>query len=90
MEMTRTAQIDRTEKELDFRASDGIEVRLFWCPGADHLIVEVVDTKAGDAFRLEIAPGQAREAFEHPYAYAATRGVEYVEPRRLRAKPVSA
>jgi hypothetical protein len=90
MEMTATAHIDRTEKELDFRASDGIEVSLLWCPGEDDVIVEVVDTKAGDAFRLEIAPSQAGDAFEHPYAYAAFRGIDFPEPRRVEADPIAA
>jgi hypothetical protein len=59
--MTHTAHSDGSLKELDFRASDGLEVALLWQGDDERLIVEVVDTKLGDAF-------------QHPYAYAAFRG----------------
>jgi hypothetical protein len=71
--VTHAAHSDGSLKELDFRASDGLEVALLW-QADDELIVEVVDTKLGDAFRLEIAASEARDAFQHPYAYAAFRG----------------
>jgi hypothetical protein len=87
--MTRTDHIDSTEKELDCRTSDGIEVSLLWTSGAKHVIVEVVDSKTGAAFRLEVAATEAFDAFQHPYAYAAFRGVEYVEPWQLQTEPVS-
>jgi hypothetical protein len=55
--------VDCFLKELDFRASDGLEVALLWRADDERLIVEVVDTKLGDAFRLEIAASEARDAF---------------------------
>jgi len=72
--MTHAAHSDGSLKELDFRTSDGLEVALLWQADDERLIVEVVDTKLGDAFRLEIAASEARDAFQHPYAYAALRG----------------
>jgi hypothetical protein len=72
--MTHAARSDGSLKELDFRASDGLEVALLWQADDERLIVEVVDTKLGDAFRLEIAASEAGDAFQHPYAYAAFRG----------------
>jgi hypothetical protein len=72
--MTHAAHSDGSSKELDFRASEGLEVALLWQADDERLIVEVVDTKLGDAFRLEIAASEARDAFQHPYAYAAFRG----------------
>ena len=69
--MTHAAHSDSSLKELDFRASDGLEVALLWQADDERLIVEVVDTKLGDAFRLEIAASEALDAFQHPYAYAA-------------------
>lgn len=87
--MSCTAHIDELERELDFRANDGLEVALVWRAGDQRLIVEVVDTKAAGGFRLEVFPTEALDAFQHPYAYAAFRGVEYVEPCQLRAEPVS-
>jgi hypothetical protein len=84
--MAFTAQMDNIEKELDFRSSDGLEVWLLWCTGDEHVVVEVIDTRVGDTFRLEVELDQARDAFEHPYAYAAFRGIEYAEPRHDAAE----
>jgi hypothetical protein len=72
--MTNAAHSDGSLRELDFRASDGLEVVLLWQADDEWLIVEVVDTKLGDAFRLQIAASEALDAFQHPYAYAAFRG----------------
>ena len=72
--MTHAAHSDSSLKELDFRASDGLEVALLWQADDERLIVEVVDTKLGDAFRLQIAASEALDAFQQPYAYAAFRG----------------
>lgn len=88
--MACKAQMDNIEKELDFRSSDGVEVFLLWCTGDEHVIVEVIDTKVRDTFRLEVELGQARDAFEHPYAYAAFRGIDYPEPGNLDAEPAAA
>jgi hypothetical protein len=82
--MPFTAHADGSEKELDFRENDGIEVVLLWCEGDEYLIVEVVDTRTFDAFRLEVAATEVLDAFHHPYAYAASHGVEYVEPGSTR------
>jgi hypothetical protein len=58
-------------RELDSRTSDGIVVSLLWRPIDDHVSVEVTDTKTGDAFEVEVRPGQrAVDVFNHPYAYA--------------------
>lgn len=88
--MRCTTLTDGSEKELDFRANDGVEVALLWREGDERLIVEVVDTKVADAFRLEVAASEAFDAFHHPYAYAAFRGVRYVEPWQPQAAPVLA
>jgi hypothetical protein len=88
--MTFTPHADGTEKELDFRSNDGVEVTLLWREGDELLIVEVVDRKRTEAFRLEVAATEALDAFQHPYAYASFRSVEYVEPQRLQTKPASA
>jgi hypothetical protein len=32
----------------------------------------VRDVATGAGFRLEVAPGNAMDAFDHPYAYAAS------------------
>lgn len=60
-----------TVRELDRRRGDGIEVTLLWDPQTDRVSVAVEDERAGESFELDVAPGDALEAFHHPYAYAA-------------------
>ena len=65
-------------RELAYRANDGVEVGLFWHTAGDRLVLVVDDSRSGDLFELEVSSTEALDAFEHPYAYAAHRGVEYV------------
>jgi hypothetical protein len=58
-------------RELDHRRNDGIDVRLLWDPADDRVVVAVSDAKNGDAFAIEVAAGDAVDAFHHPYAHAA-------------------
>jgi hypothetical protein len=44
---------------------------LLWHSGDNALTVSVEDTRAGEGFRLAVAPDRALDAFYHPYAYAA-------------------
>jgi hypothetical protein len=62
-----------TRRELDHRHSNGIDVTLSWCPAANTLHVTVHD-ESGDSFELRVAPHEALDVFNHPYAYAASRG----------------
>jgi hypothetical protein len=57
-------------RELDHRSSDGIEVRLLWNACDDRVSVTVHDQRSGEAFVLQVPGADAREAFNHPYAYA--------------------
>jgi hypothetical protein len=57
-------------RELAVRESDGLHVRLLWHPGELALTVFVEDVRAGDRFRLAVAPDRALDAFYHPFAYA--------------------
>lgn len=77
-------------RELDARTSDGVEVRLVWDPGRDCLFVEVLDTLLADAFELGVDHSDALDAFHHPYAYAAFRGIAFPDPRASQLEPVSA
>ena len=67
--MTATAFTER--RELAHRTSDGIEVTLFWSKPSDQITIAVVDTRSDDALEFEVAAGDALDAFNHPYAYAA-------------------
>jgi hypothetical protein len=61
-------------RELDHRASDGIDVRLLWNVREDRLLVAVTDGRTGDAFSVDVRDDdRALDVFHHPYAYAATR-----------------
>jgi hypothetical protein len=82
-----THQIQTSIRELDSRTNDGIHVRLLWCKHDGRLWVEVVDTKAGDAFRVDVHGGERPlDVFHHPYAYAAHHGIQ-PDARPAGAKP---
>ena len=58
-------------RELAARESDGVHVVLLWHPRENSLTVSVEDARAGDRFRIAVAPDRALDAFYHPFAYAA-------------------
>ncbi len=60
-----------TRRELMHRASNGIDVSLFWDAVGDLLTLEVYDTKDDERFELRIPRDRALDAFRHPYAYRA-------------------
>ena len=64
-------------RELAYRSADSVEVVLLWERGSRDLTVRVRDARSGDEFELAVDPAQALDAFHHPYAYAARRGVPY-------------
>lgn len=63
-----------SRRELAHRTNNGIDVYLLWHPADDTLAVTVFDD-AGESFELVVDPAEALDAFDHPYAYAAFRGV---------------
>jgi hypothetical protein len=68
------------------RTSGGITVTLLWAPETDAVAVHVHDTAQDDEFELDVEPGEnPLDVFEHPYAHAAWRGIEYGSARRRRA-----
>lgn len=72
-------------RELDERSGDGLQVQLMWRQAVselvrDDLVVKVVDERLGDKFELPFSVDDvqgAREAFVHPFPYAASRGIDY-------------
>ena len=63
---------------LSERKNAGIQVTLLWAEDSDTVAVLVRDDGNGDQFELSVEPGaNALQIFEHPYAYAAWRGVDY-------------
>jgi hypothetical protein len=64
-------------RELAYRATDGLEVVLFWHQPSNAITVAVSDARTGAYFELDAPPEDALQVFDHPYAYAAARGVPY-------------
>jgi len=58
-------------RELDHRASNGIEVTLFWIQPTNRVSVEVLDSRFDEVFEFEVDGSVALDAFNHPFAYAA-------------------
>lgn len=70
-----TLSVESALRELDSRTSHGIHVQLLWRPRDDQVSVAVTDTKTGEAFALDVRPGQSPlDVFHHPYAYATETG----------------
>jgi hypothetical protein len=61
-------------RELARRLSGGDEILLLWNPRDGHVEVSVRDVATGIGFDLEVAPGNALDAFQHPFAYASALG----------------
>ena len=60
------------------RSNAGIRVTLLWAVDTNAVAILVRDDGTDDQFELSVEPGaNALDAFEHPYAYAAWRGVDY-------------
>jgi hypothetical protein len=60
------------------RTNAGIQVTLLWAEDTNAVAVLVRDEGNDDQFELSVEPGaNAFDTFEHPYAYAAWRGVDY-------------
>jgi hypothetical protein len=79
--MTTTTFTDR--RELAHRTSDGIEVALLWTKPSDRVTIAVLDTRSDDKLEFDVDGSAALDAFNHPYAYAATRAAP-TSPRRAR------
>jgi hypothetical protein len=63
-------------RELDHRASDGIDVRLLWHAREDRVSITGSNTKTGEAFVVDVAPeDNALHAFHHPVSYVVWRDV---------------
>jgi hypothetical protein len=77
-------------RELDARTAEGIDVHLLWHPATDTVSVAVFDSTNEEAFELVVDSAEALDAFHHPFAYAAFRGVAFEAPARAWDEPVAA
>jgi hypothetical protein len=63
---------------LASRQNAGIEVALVWTADTNVAAVLVRDEISDDQFELLVEPeANPIDVYEHPYAYAAWRGVDY-------------
>lgn len=75
--------------ELDRRDSDGVDVSLLWNELTSRVAVVVCDWRHGECFEILVNEGEnALDVFKHPFAYAASRGIDYGTD--LREEPVYA
>ena len=58
-------------RELAQRRSGADEVLLLWHPESDRVELAVRNLATGVGCQIEVAPGDAIDAFYHPSAYAA-------------------
>jgi hypothetical protein len=83
-------QTDETWRtELMSRESNGLTVRLLWSRATNLVTVAVTDAASDDSFELVLDEHEpALEVFNHPFAHAAARGLEFrtrrPEPEMLR------
>ena len=59
-------------RELAHRTRDGIDVTLLWTKSTNRVAIAVADTHSGEELEFEVDGSRALDAFNHPYAYAAT------------------
>ena len=72
--------------ELMLRESSGITVRMLWSRATNLVTIAVEDAASDDYFELVLDEDDpALEVFQHPFAHAAARGLEF---RRRRPEPV--
>jgi hypothetical protein len=67
------AERNAPTRELAQRLSGADEVLLLWRPEIDRVELSVRDLVTGAGFQIDVAPGNAIDAFYHPYAYEAAR-----------------
>jgi hypothetical protein len=60
------------------RKNAGIRVALLWAADTNVVAVLVRDDSTDDEFELLVEPeANPIDVYEHPYAYAAWRGIDY-------------
>jgi hypothetical protein len=73
--MTAQAPTETRYEELTRRGSNGIRVSLMWNRADNELKVVVYDDATDSAFELPVGDSAPLDVFNHPYAYAASRGI---------------
>jgi hypothetical protein len=72
-----SATVHDALRELDHRIEDRIDVWLLWRERDDRVLVAVANQDTGERFRIEVRDDErVLDVFDHPYAYAARRGID--------------
>jgi hypothetical protein len=83
MVVTNVQAIDRAKsRELAHRVTSSVEVTLLWRQADNMVTLRLVEVSTGIEFEFGVAPEDALDAFNHPYAYMPS---PTVEPRELLA-----
>jgi hypothetical protein len=69
--------MDTTIVELDHRKSGPFEVSLLWHRDLEAVSLTIRDNRSGGSLELPVVHERALQAFKHPFAYAASDGVDY-------------
>ena len=72
-------------RELAHRSTDGIDVTLLWTQSSNVVTIAVIDSHSGEELEFEVDGRYALDAFNHPYAYAATGRVHSPQVAPLAA-----
>ena len=65
-------------RELAHRTNDGIDVTLFWSTASSRVTISVFHARSATALEFEVDGADALDAFNHPYAYAASGGARHI------------
>jgi hypothetical protein len=69
--------MDTTIAELDYRKCGAFEVSLLWHRDLEAVSLTIRDSQSCRSLELPVAQDRALHAFKHPFAYAASIGVDY-------------
>ena len=84
-----TAPVSNDWKELASRGTDGLAVSLLWSKATDRIRVTVADERFDEELDLDVPGAHALAAFQHPFAYAAVRGLGFGGATRTSLDPQS-
>jgi hypothetical protein len=62
--------VEASTRELAQRRSGTVEILLLWHAEIDRVEISLHDSSTGAGFYVDVPPGNALDAFYHPYAYA--------------------
>jgi hypothetical protein len=69
--------MDSTIVELDHRKGGPFEVSLLWHRDIEVVCLMIRDNRSGRSLELPVVHDQALQAFKHPFAYAASVGIDF-------------